>query len=221
MGKSKFSGSISEDISNSLYETPYKLYGLTKISLYGVKNMDFYCSISDYFKMSVKSSNNFDSFGIMYIIAGKAPKQLCSQCSGQYVYDNTCVASCPAGTMKKTYKDGGVACMGKAKGYYSTMTQTSTQSSSQMQSSKYSRMQATGYQRQYKTTTTTQQKSATVPVSTKDITAQKIAVSVLNSVTAGGSTTTSTQTNTQQTQNSGMFGGAASSTVAPATVDCP
>lgn len=84
--KSKFSGSVSQDISSSLHETPYKLFGLTKISLYGIRNMDFICTISDYFNMAVKASSNFDSFGIMYIVAGKAPKGLCANCPGQYIY---------------------------------------------------------------------------------------------------------------------------------------
>ena len=45
LAKTKFSGAVSQDISNSLYQTPYKLYGLSKISLYGIKNMDFICTI--------------------------------------------------------------------------------------------------------------------------------------------------------------------------------
>lgn len=126
MMKSKFSGSTNQDISNSLYDTPYKLYGLSKISLYGIKNMDFFCTISDYFKMAVKSSSNFDSFGIMYIVAGKSPKGLCANCPGQYIYENTCVASCPAGTSQKVFKDGGIACMGGAMEGSSMMTRKTT-----------------------------------------------------------------------------------------------
>ena len=61
------------------------------------------------------SSRNFDSLGLVYIVAGNSPNKLCSACgTNNKAYGNTCLSSCPLGTTANTYKDGGIACLGTA-----------------------------------------------------------------------------------------------------------
>lgn len=125
--KAHFTGSQSKDISNTIYRTPYKLYGLTQISLKHKKPLAFESDISEDFNLKVESEGIFDSFGMMYIIAGNAPKMLCSHCgSGFVAYGSVCVNTCPLGTTSKTYKDGGVCCIGTA---VSTSKQSNSRSS--------------------------------------------------------------------------------------------
>ena len=221
--KSKFSGSTSQDISNSLYETPYKLFGLSKISLYGIKNIDFICTISDYFKMAVKSSNKFDSFGIMYIVAGKAPKGLCANCPGNYVYDNTCVASCPSGTVQKVFKDGGVACMGASMGAY-TQTMTTKKTTSYMPKHHYSSRKThtsthtTTHTRQH--TAQTQQQQGAAQTQQAAVTQQSSAQTQTQQSSAQTQTQQRSSAQTQAAQNTqkqqgSMFAGASSHSAAP------
>jgi len=48
-------------------------------------------------------------------VAGNPPSKLCSACGTNNVaYVNTCLSSCPLGTIANTYKDGGIACLGTA-----------------------------------------------------------------------------------------------------------
>jgi hypothetical protein len=126
--KNQFSGSTSEDIQSNLYETPYTLFGLTQISLFGVQSMNYSCTLSKQFLLGVSASNVFDSFGIMYIIAGSAPKKLCEACgTANKAYGNTCVSSCPLGTTAKAFNDGGIGCLGTAVSAGKTTTnQTAT-----------------------------------------------------------------------------------------------
>lgn len=113
--KSAFSGVFNQDASNSLYQTPYTLYGLTQISLSGQTPLDFSFSMSKDFQLAFSSSRVFDSFSIMYIVAGVLPSKLCLNCGDANIaYGNTCVKSCPLGTTKNTFKAGGIGCLGTA-----------------------------------------------------------------------------------------------------------
>ena len=94
----------------------------------GIQSMDFRFDISNAFVISAFASSNFDSLGAIYVIAGVAPAQLCSSCTGKIAFGNTCVSSCPSGTSLKTYSDGGQACTGTAS---SSATTTSSTSSTQ------------------------------------------------------------------------------------------
>ena len=133
--KSSFQGSTTQQIDSSLYQTPYKLFGLSKISLMGIQSMDFGFTISNDFVIKASASSNFDSLGAIYIIAGVAPGQLCNACSGKIAYGTTCVSSCPVGTSIKVYADGGQACSGSmtsSSGSSASTTSTTTTTSSQV-----------------------------------------------------------------------------------------
>jgi len=115
LGKNAFTGSFNSDVSSSLYQNAYLLYGLTQVSIGGQDSLAYSCQISNNFQLSLSSSRNIDSLGIVYIAAGNSPAKLCSACGAANVaYGNTCLTSCPLGTTATTYKDGGVACLGTA-----------------------------------------------------------------------------------------------------------
>jgi len=103
------------DISSNLYQNSYLLYGLSQLSINGKEPLTYSCQISNSFELSLASSRNFDSLGIVYVAAGNAPGKLCSACGAATIaYVNSCLTSCPLGTTPNTYKDGGVACLGTA-----------------------------------------------------------------------------------------------------------
>lgn len=154
LNRASFSGSLTNDVSNSLYQTPYILFGLTQISLSGQTPLDYACSINPNFQLNLASSRNFDSFGIAYIVAGNSPSKLCSSCGNGFVaYGNTCVSSCPLGTSQFTYKDGGIACIGTAvtsasSRSISTTSQSHTHTASSQTQASSSQTQATSSQTQ-------------------------------------------------------------------------
>lgn len=62
------------------------------------------CSINFNFQFNHRSSRNFDSFEIAYIIADNSPSKFCSSCGNQFVaLGNTCVSSCSLRTSQFTY----------------------------------------------------------------------------------------------------------------------
>jgi hypothetical protein len=111
VSQSKYSGSVSNDISNSLYQTPYVFYGLNLISLSNSQPLDFSSSVDNNFVLTISASSLVNDFSLVYIALGVSPSKLCSTC-GVSVFANSdsCVAACPAGTYAHTYKDGGVSC---------------------------------------------------------------------------------------------------------------
>ena len=111
VSKSKFSGAISKDISSTIYQSSYTIYGLNLISIISGKGISFASEISNDFVFSLSSSIPIDSFSLVYIAIGPYPSKVCANCGAQNIINgNVCVASCPAGTFAYTYKDGGVAC---------------------------------------------------------------------------------------------------------------
>jgi hypothetical protein len=115
LSKNSFTGSVSNDISNSLYQNVYLLYGLTTISLNNQASLTYSCQINNNFQLSVQVNGNFDAFGLVYIVAGNSPNQLCSHCgSASYAYANSCLTACPLGTTPKSFPNGGIACLGTA-----------------------------------------------------------------------------------------------------------
>ena len=115
VSRNAFTGTFNTDISSNLYQNSYLLYGLTTLSLTGADPLAFTFQISNTFQLSLSSSRNFDSFGLVYVVAGNSPSKLCSACgSNNKAFGNTCLSSCPLGTTATTYKDGGVACLGTA-----------------------------------------------------------------------------------------------------------
>lgn len=115
VGRNSFVGSYNSDVSSNLYQNSYLLYGLSQISINGKESLAYSCQISNNFQLSLASSRNFDSLGIIYIAAGNPPSKLCSACGAANIaYGNSCLSSCPLGTTPNTYKDGGVCCIGTA-----------------------------------------------------------------------------------------------------------
>jgi len=111
VSQSQYSGSVSSDISNSLYSTPYVFYGLNLLSLVRSQPLAFSSSIDNNFVLTVSATASVDSFSLVYIAVGVLPGQLCANCgSGLVANGASCVSSCPIGTYAFTYKDGGVAC---------------------------------------------------------------------------------------------------------------
>ncbi len=136
VGRSSFTGSFNSDISNNLYHNSYILYGLTQISINGQDPLAYSCHIASNFQLSLSSSRNFDSLGIVYIVAGNAPGKLCSACGTNNVaYGSSCLSSCPLGTTANTYKDGGVACLGTAVSGSASSSPTASVSASSSASS--------------------------------------------------------------------------------------
>ena len=111
VSQNQYSGSVSSDISNSLYSTPYIFYGLNLLSLVRSQPLAFSSSIDSNFVLTVSASSSVDSFSLVYIAVGVLPGQHCASCgSGLVANGASCVSSCPTGTYAFTYKDGGVAC---------------------------------------------------------------------------------------------------------------
>jgi hypothetical protein len=111
VSQSQYSGSVSSDISNSLYSTPYVFYGLNLLSLVRSQAIAFSSSIDNNFVLTVSASAPVDSFSLVYIAVGVLPGQHCASCgSGLVANGASCVSSCPVGTYAFTYKDGGIAC---------------------------------------------------------------------------------------------------------------
>jgi hypothetical protein len=111
VSQSKYSGSVSSDITNSLYQTPYVFYGLNLISLSLSQPLDFSSSVDSNFVLTISASALVDDFSLVYIAFGVLPSKLCSNCGNSVIANNgNCIGSCPAGTYPFSYKDGGIAC---------------------------------------------------------------------------------------------------------------
>lgn len=111
VSQSKYSGSVSSDISNSLYRNSYSLYGLNVISLTSSQALAFTSTIDNDYVLTISSSNVCDNFALIYVTVGVLPSQVCNDCGkGLVAVGDSCVAACPAGTYSASYKDGGVCC---------------------------------------------------------------------------------------------------------------
>jgi hypothetical protein len=111
VSQSKYSGSVSSDISNSLYQSPYVLYGLNLLSLSASQPLAFTSSIDSDFVLTIGASSTVDDFSLVYIAVGVLPSKVCASCgTGLAANGNNCVGGCDAATYAFTYKDGGVGC---------------------------------------------------------------------------------------------------------------
>jgi hypothetical protein len=111
VSQSKYSGSVSSDITNSLYQTPYVFYGLNLISLSLPQPLDFLSSVDSNFVLTISASALVDDFSLVYIAFGVLPGKLCSNCGNSVIAnDGNCTTTCPPGTYPFTFKDGGVSC---------------------------------------------------------------------------------------------------------------
>lgn len=111
ISQNKYSDSVSSDISSSLYQNTYSLYGLNLISLVGSEGLTFTSLIDNNYILTISSSAIIDSFSLVYISVGVLPSRVCSNCGKSAAINGAnCVQSCPPGTLPFTYKDGAVGC---------------------------------------------------------------------------------------------------------------
>lgn len=110
VSQTKYSGSVSSDISNSLFRNSYSLYGLNLVSLGNSQSLDFSSTIDNDYVLTISASALVD-FSLVYVTVGVLPGKICSGCgNGLVASGDNCVLGCPVGTFSHTYKDGGVAC---------------------------------------------------------------------------------------------------------------
>lgn len=111
VAKSQYSGSTSSDISGSLYQNAYTLYGLNLLSLIGTSPLDFTSTIDQNYVLTISASSLLADFSLIYVSVGVLPSQLCGNCNAGLVANNGyCILACPVGTYSFAYRDGGVAC---------------------------------------------------------------------------------------------------------------
>lgn len=111
INQNQYSGSVSSDISSSIYQSQYTIYGLTLLSILSGKAITFGANIDTNFIITIASSIPIDSFSLVYVALGQLPSKQCSNCGAANIVNSSfCVAECPANTYAFTYKDGGVAC---------------------------------------------------------------------------------------------------------------
>jgi len=111
INQNQYSGSVSSDISSSIYQSQYSIYGITLLSILGGKAITFGSSIDSNFIITISSSIPIDSFSLVYVALGQLPSKQCLNCGAASILNNGfCFSECPANTYAFTYKDGGVAC---------------------------------------------------------------------------------------------------------------
>lgn len=109
--QSQFSGTVSSDISNTLYQTPYIFLGFNLLSITSKQAISFSSVVDSNFVLTVSTSRMIDDFSLVYIAVGVAPSKYCLACGGSMVaYNGNCLSSCPAGSYAFIYRDGGIAC---------------------------------------------------------------------------------------------------------------
>ena len=59
----------------------------------------------------VSASRPINDFSMVYIVIGVSVSQACACGEGLVAYEDTCVSECPASYGRKTFSDGGVACV--------------------------------------------------------------------------------------------------------------
>ena len=85
---SQFSGSKSKDISSTIYQSDYTIYGLNLISIVSGKGITFASEISQDFILSVSSSIPIDSFSHVYVSIGAYPSKMCANCGASNIINN-------------------------------------------------------------------------------------------------------------------------------------
>ena len=80
ISQNKYEGTVSSDISSTIYQSQYTLYGLTLISILDAKTLSFTSDIDTDFILTVSSSRVIDSFSLVYVAVGVAPNRLCANC---------------------------------------------------------------------------------------------------------------------------------------------
>jgi hypothetical protein len=111
VSQSKYIGSVSSDISNSLYQNSYSLYGLNLISLTNSQPLAFTATIDNSYVLTISASSTVPDFSLVYVTVGVLPAQVCSNCNAGLVANGAdCVLACPVGSYSFAYKDGGVGC---------------------------------------------------------------------------------------------------------------
>ena len=90
-GFNAVSGSVSSDISNSLYQNAYTLYGLNLISLNAVLPIAFISSIDSTYVLTISASATINSFSFVNVSVGVLPGKHCISCNNGLVAYGTTV----------------------------------------------------------------------------------------------------------------------------------
>jgi hypothetical protein len=111
INQNQYSGSVSSDISSSIYQSQYTIYGLTLLSINSGKGINFGANIDTNFIITIGSSIPIDSFSLVYVALGQLPSKQCQNCGAANIINSGfCYSECPANTYSFTYNDGGVGC---------------------------------------------------------------------------------------------------------------
>lgn len=110
VSKNNFSGSQFSSINNLIYRPDYLLIGLSSLVLSN-SDLSFSASVDSDFVLSLQSSSNLQQFTLFYLVFGILPSQICPSSSiTKYVLNNSCVSTCPNGTVTYSYPSGGQSC---------------------------------------------------------------------------------------------------------------
>jgi hypothetical protein len=92
ISQNQYEGTVSSDVSSTIYKSQYTLYGLTLISLIQGKSIAFTSDIDADFILTCSSSRTIDSFSLVYIAVGVLPSKLCVNCGSEGIANgNFCV----------------------------------------------------------------------------------------------------------------------------------
>jgi hypothetical protein len=95
VSQSQYSGSVSSDISSTLYQSSYSFLGLNLLSLSSSQAVSFSSAIDINYVLTISATGTIDDFSLVYVSVGVLPKNICAGCgAGLVPYQNDCVSSC-------------------------------------------------------------------------------------------------------------------------------
>ena len=184
--RQKFSGSVTTDISNTIYRSPYALLGLNLISLGDQSSIQFSTKLDDAFSCVVSASRTVNDFSMVYIVVGVPVSQVCACGTGLIPYEDNCVSDCPASYGRKVFNDGGVACVHGVSSVTTTTTTTTVRQETHTTQQSSSSSSQNGQGSTSTQTITQGQTHVSQPVTTAGNNQQSV-----TSTTTSGMTTTS------------------------------
>lgn len=88
ISQNQYSGSVSSDISSSIYQSQYTIYGLTLLSILSGKAITFGANIDSNFIITIGSSIPIDSFSLVYVALGQLPGKQCEKCGAANIVNS-------------------------------------------------------------------------------------------------------------------------------------
>lgn len=108
--KNTFQGVVSTDIHRTVYQSQYKFYGISALTLQDSSSVSFDMTIDDNFILSLAANSVIDQLTVFYLIFGVPASDQCPYDTAKYVYQSSCVSQCPTGTYLYIYSNRGYAC---------------------------------------------------------------------------------------------------------------